>query len=62
MISFKRIPLQEVPGEGDVLIAVDGIIIHQPDDIITYIDENKEVGEELTITLILGVRPTPNLS
>ncbi len=64
---------QEVPGEGDVLLDVDGIIIHQPDDLITYIDENKEVGEELSftifrdggevsVTLTLGVRPTPNLS
>ena len=64
---------QEVPGEGDVLLDVDGIIIHQPDDLITHIDENKEVGEELSFTifrdggevsvaLILGVRPTPNLS
>ncbi len=64
---------QEVPGEGDVLLDVDGIIIHQPDDLITHIDENKEVGEELSftifrdggevsVTLTLGVRPTPNLS
>ncbi|MCZ6648577.1 MAG: PDZ domain-containing protein, partial [Thaumarchaeota archaeon] len=64
---------QELPGEGDVLVAVDGIIIHQLDDLITYIDEHKDVGEELsftilrdgkeiTITLTLGVRPTPNLN
>lgn len=64
---------QEVPGEGDVLVAVDGIIIHQLDDLINYVDENKEAGEELsftifrdgrdiTITLILGVRPTHHLS
>ena len=64
---------QELPGQGDVIVAVDGISIHKIDDLIAYIDENKETGdqlsftifrdgEEISVTLILGIRPSPNLN
>ena len=36
---------------GDIITAVDGRIVIQNEDLISYIEENKEVGDKITLTI-----------
>src|SRR5918993_5129432 len=36
---------------GDIITAVDGRIVNQNEDLISYIAENKEVGDKITLTI-----------
>jgi S1-C subfamily serine protease len=36
---------------GDIITAVDGRIVYQNEDLISYIAENKEVGDRITLTI-----------
>ena len=36
---------------GDIITAVDGRIVNQNEDLISYIEENKEVGDRITLTI-----------
>ena len=36
---------------GDIITAIDGRIINQNEDLISYIAENKKVGDKITLTI-----------
>src|SRR5215208_6839451 len=36
---------------GDIITAIDGRIVNQNEDLISYIAENKKVGDEITLTI-----------
>ena len=45
---------QQVPIGGDVVIKIDQVEVRGINDILTYIERNKEVGDTITMTILRG--------
>lgn len=66
--GLKTTSIQDLPGGGDVITAVDGIQMTNMSDLLTYVISNKNPGDTISLTilragktmevkLVLGTRP-----
>jgi 2-alkenal reductase len=70
--KMLKVEGQEYKSGGDVIVAIDGQLVREMDDLITYLVEETRPGDKVTLDVIrpdgekesipvtLGVRPRPN--
>jgi S1-C subfamily serine protease len=64
---------QDVPAGGDVIVAINGQPVHKFDDVLTYLTDDTQVGQQITLTVLrnghqqevkvtLDTRPTTTIN